>query len=145
MIVPDVNVLVLAMRPDASDSGPEVRTWLQARLAGHEQVGVPEQVLASVVRLVTNPRIFAEPSTPGQAIEFADAVLEAPASVAVRPGARHWALFSGLVTSHRLRDNDVPDAYLAAVVMEAGAHLATLDRGFRRFDGLRTMDPLAAG
>lgn len=109
MIVPDVNVLVLAMRPDAAPSGPQVRSWLEARLAGHEQVGVAEQVLASVVRL----------------------------------GARHWPIFSELVTTHRLRGNDVPDAHLAAISMEAGAHLATLDPGFRRFDGLRVKDPLA--
>lgn len=144
MIVPDVNVLVLAMRPDASDAGAQVRTWLEARLVGHEQVGVPEQVLAAVVRLVTNPRIFTDPSTPSQAVEFTSAVLGAPAAVVVRPGARHWQLFSDLVTAHRLRGNDVPDAYLASIAMEAGAHFATLDRGFRRFDGLRTIDPLAS-
>jgi hypothetical protein len=141
MIVPDVNVVVLAMRPDASPSGPEVRGWLEVRLAGHEQVGVPEQVLASLVRLVTNPRIFAEPSTPSQAMEFAQAVLDAPAAVVVRPGGRHWQLFSTLVATHRLRGNDIPDAYLAAVAMEAGAYLATLDRGFRRFEGLRIVEP----
>ena len=33
------------------------------------------------------------------------------------------------------------DAYLAALTMEHGAMLATADRGFSRFPGLRTIDP----
>jgi predicted nucleic acid-binding protein len=47
-----------------------------------------------------------------------------------------------LVTSQRLRGSDVPDAYLASVAMEQGATMVTLDRGFRRFEGLRVLDPL---
>ena len=90
MIVPDVNVLVLASR----------------------------------VRLMTNPRILVDSSTPSQAREFAQAVLGAPASVVVRPGGRHWPLFSSLVATHRLPGNDIPDAYLAAIAIEVGAHLA---------------------
>jgi predicted nucleic acid-binding protein len=35
------------------------------------------------------------------------------------------------------------DAHLAALALEHGAALATSDRGFRRFSGLRVMDPLA--
>lgn len=143
MIVPDVNVLVLGLRPDASDVGEQVRTWLERSLAGAEQMGVTEQSLAAMVRLVTNSRIFREPSTPQQALDFAQAVLGAPAAIVHRPGPRHWEVFRDLVSEHRLRGNDVPDAYLAAQVVEAGAHLATLDRGFARFEGVRTIDPLA--
>jgi hypothetical protein len=57
--------------------------------------------------------------------------------------ASHWSIFRDLVASHRLRGNDVPDAYLAAIALEAGATMATLDRGFARFAGLRLADPLA--
>jgi predicted nucleic acid-binding protein len=37
----------------------------------------------------------------------------------------------------------VTDAMLAAMVIEAGATLATTDRDFRRFDGLKLLDPIA--
>ena len=38
---------------------------------------------------------------------------------------------------------DVPDVELAALAIEHGLTLASHDAGFRRFDGLRTIDPLA--
>ncbi len=37
----------------------------------------------------------------------------------------------------------VMDAHLAALTIEHGAILATTDRDFKRFDGLRTIDPTA--
>jgi uncharacterized protein len=37
----------------------------------------------------------------------------------------------------------VPDAHLAAIAVEHGATIATRDRGFARFPGLRWIDPLA--
>lgn len=141
MLFPDVNICLAAMRPDASPQAERVRLWLADRLNGHEQVGFSELVLSSMMRIATNHRVFREPSTPAQAIEFADALLSAPAATAVRPGARHWRIFGDLVTSHRLRANDVPDAYLASLAMEAGATFVTLDRGFARFVGLRRLDP----
>ncbi|WP_268957765.1 hypothetical protein [Ruania zhangjianzhongii] len=42
----------------------------------------------------------------------------------------------------RLRGHDVPGAYLAALALENGASMVTLDQGFRRFGQLRTIDPL---
>jgi predicted nucleic acid-binding protein len=36
------------------------------------------------------------------------------------------------------------DAHLAALAMEHGGTLATADRDFRRFEGLRLVDPTAA-
>lgn len=40
-----------------------------------------------------------------------------------------------------VRGNLVPDAYLAAVAISHGALLASNDRGFARFPGLRWFDP----
>lgn len=60
----------------------------------------------------------------------------------VRAGARHWSIFSQIVGEHRLRGDDVPDAYYAAIALEQGATVVTADRGFARF-GVRTLDPTA--
>jgi toxin-antitoxin system PIN domain toxin len=140
MLFLDVNVCLYAFRPTASEAATQVGEWVARHLTGYERLGVSEHVLASVIRLATHPRIFAVPATPSEAMRFADALLQAPAVTIVRPGADHWSVFRDLVTRHRLRGNDVPDAYLASLAIEAGASLVTLDRGFRRFD-LRTVDP----
>ncbi len=39
--------------------------------------------------------------------------------------------------------NLVPDAHLAALAIEHGLRLCTLDRGFPRFKGLNQTNPLA--
>lgn len=142
MLFPDVNICVAAMRPDASEAAARVRSWLEGSLNGHEQVGFSELVLSAMIRIATNHRVFESPSSSAQAVEFAEALTGAPAATIVRPGARHWGIFRDLVTTHRLRANDVPDAYLCSLAMETGATLVTLDRGFARFEGLRRLDPL---
>ena len=70
MLIPDVNVLVAAFRSD-HEHHDVARSWLQSAVASVEPVGVTESVLAAVVRIVTNPRIF---RTPTPAAEIVDEV-----------------------------------------------------------------------
>ncbi|HEX7738595.1 MAG TPA: type II toxin-antitoxin system VapC family toxin [Marmoricola sp.] len=141
MLLADVNPLIYAHRPE-SPRAAEHRDWLAAALCGPEPFGVSEQVLSSFVRIVTNHRVYREPTPPEIALDFCAAVLAGPASVAVRPGARHWSIFDGLCRGLGARGNVVPDAYLAALAIENGATWVTTDRGFARFPGLRWVLPL---
>ncbi len=142
MLLLDVNVCVYAFVRE-SPGHEESKDWLDHALSGPEPVGLPEQVLASVLRLVTNHRIYQDPATPTEALSFCDALLDAPAAMRVRPGERHWGIFHALVSQHRLRGNDIPDAYLAALALEQGATWVSADRGFARYEGLRLLNPLA--
>jgi len=139
----DVNLCLHGLYHDASPAAEAVTSWLDLALGGDEQVAISEQVLSSMIRIGTNPRVYPVPTSVDDAVRFAEALLSAPASVRVRPGPRHWALFTALVTHHGLRGNAVADAFLAAMAMELGAVMATRDRGFKRFGGLRILDPLA--
>jgi len=47
---------------------------------------------------------------------------------------RHWL-------ERALEGNDIPDAWFAALAIEAGCEWITLDRGFARYPGLRTGSP----
>jgi uncharacterized protein len=142
MLLLDVNVCVYAFRRE-SRRHEDFKAWLEQALSGPEPVGLPEQVLASMVRLVTNHRIYQDPSAPTAVLSFCDALLQAPASMRVRPGERHWGIFRALVSQHGLRGNDIPDAYLAALALEHRATWVTTDHGFARYQGLRLLDPLA--
>jgi len=139
----DVNICVHGIHPESSTQAASVREWLIAALNADEPVGVSEFVLSSMIRIATHGVVFDNPSTPHQSVEFANLLLAAPAAVTVRPGQRHWGIFTALVEEQRLRAKQVPDAYLAALAMERGASFVTLDRGFGRFAGLRVLDPLA--
>ncbi|MDP9444033.1 MAG: type II toxin-antitoxin system VapC family toxin [Actinomycetota bacterium] len=142
MLLADVNPFVYAHRPESPRS-EDHRRWLEDALHGDEPFGVSELVLSSFLRIVTNHRVYREPTPPTHALAFCDVVLGAPAAIAVRPGVRHWRLFTALCEQVGARGNLVPDAYLAALAIEHGATWVTTDRGFARFPGLRWRPPLA--
>jgi len=59
----------------------------------------------------------------------------------LRPGARHWEIFTNLCRESNARGNLVADAYHAALALEHGARWLTLDRDFARFPQLDWTTP----
>ena len=143
MILVDVNVLVYANRVDADDHNA-FRSWLGDALDGYEPVAVADIVLSGVVRILTSPRIYREPTSLTDALAFVDALRGHPNVVQVAPGNRHWDIFRRLCVAAAVKGNLVPDAYLAALAIEAGCEWITADRDFARFEGLRWRHPLAS-
>ncbi|MCV7379837.1 VapC toxin family PIN domain ribonuclease [Mycobacterium alsense] len=136
MLVLDVNVCVYAIRADSVDHDA-YRAWVEHVLVGDEPVGISELVLSGVIRLITNHRVFRQPSSTAQALEACRALRSAPAALALRPGPRHWDIFDSLCTAAGAKANTVPDAYHAALAIENGATWITTDRAIARFPGLR--------
>lgn len=141
MILPDVNVLVYAHRQDA-DRHDEYRRWLESVMASPSAYGMSDLVLSGFLRIVTHPRVFAEPTPVSVALGFVSAVRDRPNRVSVAPGPRHWSIFQSLCEAVEPRGNAVPDAWLAALAIESGAEWVTTDRGFQRYPGLRVVHPL---
>jgi toxin-antitoxin system PIN domain toxin len=142
VILCDVNVLVYAHREDAVDH-ERYATWLDDALDSEQAYGLSELVLSRFVRIVTNRRMVEVPATIGEALAFANELREQPNAVLLAPGPRHWRIFERLCRDAGATGNLVPDAYLAALAIEHGAELATTDRDFARFPGLRWRHPLA--
>lgn len=142
MLLLDVNVCVYAIREDSVDH-ESYRSWITDALTGNQPVGMSELVLSGVVRLLTNHRIFRQPSSTVQALDACRALRSAPAAVTLRPGPRHWAIFESLCAAVDARANTVPDAYHAALAIENGATWITTDRSFAQFPGLSWRPPLA--
>lgn len=137
----DVNVLVYAHRPE-SDRHNRYRTWLDGARRGVQPLGLIDTVLAGFIRIVTHPRVFAEPTPVPVALDFVDGLHRSPAAVRLDPLPRTWKLFAHLCRATDARGNRVPDAYLAATAMTHGATWCTADRGFARFPDLRVRHPL---
>ena len=140
MILPDVNVLLYALRRDAK-SHAAYRDWLHEVINGDEPFGVSTQVLSSVLRISTHPNAFNPPSTWGESVGFCRAILEAGHCVVIRPGARHWTIFTDLCERSGAKGNLVSDAWFAALAIEAGCEWITTDRDYARFPGLRWRTP----
>ena len=137
----DVNVLVYAHRADLPEHA-DYRRLLEHLANDDEPLGVPDAVLSGFARVMTNRRVFAEPTTSRQVWEAVDALLAAPAVMRLRAGERHWLLFRQLVDDVDARGNDVADAYLAAFALENNATWLSADRGFARFHRVRWRHPL---
>jgi hypothetical protein len=142
MILVDVNILVYAKREDAADH-PKFRVWLEETLRSNTIVGLSDVVLSGVIRILTHPRIYREPTRPREALEYVNYLREETGCIVVSPGDRHWEIFTGLCNSSAAKGNLVSDAFLAALAIESGAEWITADRDFARFPGLRWRHPLA--
>lgn len=136
----DVNVLVHAFREDAPRHRP-LRSWLEELIASDSAFAVADLVLSGFLRVVTHPRVFAPPTPLERALEFVEALRGQPNCMVVRPGERHWSIFTRLCREGDARGNLIPDAYLAALAIETGAELITTDRDFARFPELRWRPP----
>jgi toxin-antitoxin system PIN domain toxin len=132
----DVNVLLQAFMP-LSPHHARCRSVVQEVLGSGAGIGVSELVLAAVVRIATNPRVFRPPASTPRAFAFCAALLGHDHAVAIAPGARHWRIFRDLVEASGIRGADTTDAYLAALAIEQGCEWWTADAGFGRFAGLR--------
>lgn len=53
----------------------------------------------------------------------------------------NWPLFSQTLIDAQATGNLVMDAHLASLALSRGATVGTRDRDFRRFDGLKHIDP----
>ncbi len=139
----DTNLLVYATFADAPEHA-RTREWLEARLTGGEAVCLCWPVVYAFVRLITSARVFGEHAVPVRdGWAAAAAYLGHPGVRVVVAGPGHAAIAAELAATPGLRSDDVPDVELAALAIEHGLVLASHDSGFRRFQHLRTVDPLA--
>lgn len=135
MILPDVNVLVHAFRKDSNDHAL-CRSWLEGVVNGDTRYGISPQVLSNVIRITTHPRVFAQPSSLDEVIDFCSFFLQQSICLRIEPGDCHWDIFARLCLDADARGNLVPDAWFAALAIESGCEWVTLDRDYARFEGL---------
>jgi toxin-antitoxin system PIN domain toxin len=140
VILPDVNVLLYAFRRD-DDRHDKVRRWLDGVVSGDAAYGVSPQTLASFVRISTHPRIYVQPSSLSEALDFCEVLLAPEHCTIVRPGVRHWNIFTDLCRDARATGNLVQDAWFAALAIESGCEWISTDRDYARFPGLRWREP----
>lgn len=132
-MTPDVNVLLAASRGDHPHH-KRAHQWLEravAACADGATLRLMPMVVASFLRLATNPKVFENPTPVENAVDFLDALLSAPGVEMPSVGAE-WPMLRQLCVEKPLAANDIPDAWLAAAVMQLGEHLVTFDADFKR-------------
>ena len=132
-MTPDVNVLVAASRGDHPHHKAAYACLNEAIAACAEGASLKlmPMVVASFLRLVTNSKIFVHPTPVQNAVEFLDALFATP-GVEMPPLGVEWPTLRQLCLEKNLTANAIPDAWLAAAVIQLGEHLATFDADFKK-------------
>ena len=143
MIVPDVNLLVYAYDSTSPHHAAAARWWSEC-LSREEPVGLAPVALFGFVRLTTNPRVFREPLTVGEAADLVRSWLAQPSARVLDPSPDHVEEVLRLLVAVGTAGNLVTDAQLAALAMEQDAVLHTSDADFVRIPGLKWKNPLDA-
>ena len=142
VLLPDVNVLICAHRLESPEH-LRYAAWLRRTAEGPEPFGLSELGASGFVRIVTNPKIWDEPTTPEDALEFIDRLRRRSNARILAHGPGSWEIFARLCLATAARGKLVADAYHAALAIEHGCELVTVDSDFSRFAGLRFRHPLA--
>ena len=140
----DANVLLYSVDEDSPFHG-RARDWMVAALNGPQRVGLPWVSLWAFVRIVTNPRALTDPLTPGEAWEYVEGWLDAPAAWVPAPGHGHREILGSLLPGHDLRAGLVTDGVLAAIAIEHGLTVVSADSDFARFPQIGWINPVAVG
>ncbi len=132
-MTPDVNVLIAASRSDHPHHKVAYASLNEAiaACADGASLKLMPMVVGSFLRLVTNPKIFVHPTPVEDAVGFIDALSAMP-GIEMPSLAAEWPILRQLCIEKKLLANDIPDAWLAAAVIQLGEHLVTFDTDFKR-------------
>ena len=141
MIIVDANLLLYAHDAGSSHHAA-ARRWLEGTFSSDEPIGLAWAAVLAFLRVGTNPRLRRDAPTLEEASAIVAGWLERPNVALLNPGERHWEILRDLMTKGQARGPLVTDAHLAALAIEHGCTLATTDRDFARFPGLKFFSPL---
>ena len=100
----------------------------QAVLDRRESFIFSPHIAASFLRLVTDSRIFKEPSQASEAWLFVDALETRPAAIFMDMDPMAFGIFKHLCLVAEATGNAIPDAYAAALAIRQDATFVTADR-----------------
>jgi toxin-antitoxin system PIN domain toxin len=141
MILIDTNLWLYASLQEMPQHR-RARTWLESVLNGDEPIALPWNVVLAVLRISTQARLMQRPLQPEQALNLVEGWLQHPLVERLQPGPSHWSILRLLIAEAGTAGNLSNEAHLAALAIEHQCTLCSADNNFRRFPGLRFLDPL---
>lgn len=143
MILIDLNVLIAAENP-GDPNHLQMKRWWEAQLASGLPVLIAWITVIGFLRLSVSGVVMATPLSTTEAVERVDHWLNHENVAIASPSPRHWITFSEIVRQHQLKGSSLTDGHLAALALDHGWTVATLDLGFGRFKGLKWLNPAKA-
>lgn len=142
MIAIDTNLLVYAHRPEMPFY-ERTRQVLNDAIGSAEPVCIPWPCVHEFLSVVSNPRIFKEPTPIDLALEVIEHILENTTGGFLAEGDGYLITFGRVARPARLQGAVVHDARIAALCVYHGVRvLWSADRDFSRFPNLAVVNPL---
>lgn len=104
-------------------------------------MALPWQTMLAFVRICTNSRPMKKPLQSTEACDIVTTWLDQVNVNVIGPSERFWGILKDLIAEAQVSGPLVTDAALAALALEHGATLCSVDKDFRRFRGLKLIDP----
>lgn len=137
----DVNILLYASDTSSHKHAEAIR-FLKQRASDPDLFCIAWPTLIAFLRIATHPRIFAQPLSPDDALGNVESLLSLPRVRMLSEGEGFLEIYREVTARFPVRGNLVPDAHLAALLLQHGVRrLYTVDRDFRKFDFLEVADP----
>ncbi len=138
MLMPDVNVLIYAHREDER-CHEAYANWLKALVDGAEPFALSVLVAVGFIRIVTNRRIYQDPTPLPVALAFVEQMTSHPRCRTAIPSELHLAEVARLCRAAFACGKLVADAQHAALAISEGCTWVTPDGDFGKFEphGLR--------
>jgi uncharacterized protein len=136
----DASVLLYSVDSSSTRHDACAR-WVEAAFGGQRRVALPWQTIGAFLRISTHPRVFRQPSTSREAWAMVEQWLAAPVCWVPEATERTAAILGGLLTELDLTANLITDAQLAALAIEHGLAVVSVDSDFARFPDVRWINP----
>ena len=145
MIAVDTNLLVYAHRPEMPFHD-RARQVLTEAVAAPEPVCVPWPCAHEFLAVVSNPRIFRDPTPMDVALDAVRRLLASLSGGLLAEGEGYLDALERIARPAMLQGAIVDDARVAALCLFHGVRvLWSADRDFSRFPDLTVVNPLSKG
>ena len=139
----DVNVLLYAS-DQASPRYDRALQFLQSRASDPELFCISWPTMMAYIRISTHPRIFSQPLSPEEALRNVESLIGLPRVRVLSEDEGFLAIYRQATGKFPVRGNLVPDAHLAALLLQHGVtKIYTADSDFKKFEFLEVSNPLS--
>lgn len=140
----DANLLLHAANRDSRHHASAEST-LRALIEEDEVTYLFWPVILAFVRIATHPGVFRQPLAYEQAVANVEQLLRSPTVRSPSESVNFWRSMRSAADRVNPRGNLWTDAHIVALMKEHGVRtIITNDRDFRKFDGIRVVDPFSS-
>lgn len=142
MILPDVNILIYSYNKGDARY-PKASKWFEELMNSSERACFCWETINGFIRISTNPTAMPTAYSLKESHSIVRSWIESPNASILKPADDHLDIIQMVGTTANAVGRLHSDAILAAYAISHNATIASSDRNFRLFDGLKLINPLA--